>query len=165
MTTEQLSCGTCPPGLVIDPVWRTPAVLSLAEAAYQERPGRECGECGGDGWISICSAHQQRKKGCRLCDAGHDCPTCHGTGRIEDGRLDPVRLCVLADALEEAGCVEVSLLAHLRGKFWCPWANREGYHNMVDPTDCPLCSGDVERPLRGPHVRGCWAVDLILGHE
>jgi hypothetical protein len=38
---------------------------------------------------------------------------------------------VLADALEDAGCTDAGLLAHLRGP--------------------------------GPHVRGCWAVDLILG--
>jgi hypothetical protein len=37
---------------------------------------------------------------------------------------------VLADALEEAGCAEATLLEHLRGP--------------------------------GPHVRGCWAVDLLL---
>jgi hypothetical protein len=38
---------------------------------------------------------------------------------------------VLADALEDAGCAEATLLDHLRGP--------------------------------GPHVRGCWALDLILG--
>ena len=38
---------------------------------------------------------------------------------------------ILADALEEAGCADAQILAHLRG--------------------------------RGPHVRGCWAVDLLLG--
>jgi hypothetical protein len=47
------------------------------------------------------------------------------------GTLDTARLAVLADALEEAGCDQADLLAHLRGP--------------------------------GPHVRGCWAVDLILG--
>jgi hypothetical protein len=47
------------------------------------------------------------------------------------GTLDPVRLGVLADALEEAGCTSADLLEHLRG--------------------------------RGPHVRGCWAVDRALG--
>jgi hypothetical protein len=41
------------------------------------------------------------------------------------------RLPILADALEEAGCTEPDLLAHLRGP--------------------------------GPHVRGCWALDLLLG--
>jgi len=46
------------------------------------------------------------------------------------GTLDPDRLAVLADALEEAGCDNADLLSHLRGP--------------------------------GPHVRGCWAVDLLL---
>lgn len=40
------------------------------------------------------------------------------------------RLPILADALEEAGCDDVELLAHLRGA--------------------------------GPHVPGCWALDLLL---
>jgi hypothetical protein len=38
---------------------------------------------------------------------------------------------ILADALEEAGCTDPAILAHLRGP--------------------------------GPHVRGCWMLDLILG--
>jgi len=38
---------------------------------------------------------------------------------------------VLADALEDAGCMEANILSHLRSP--------------------------------GPHVKGCWAVDLILG--
>jgi hypothetical protein len=41
------------------------------------------------------------------------------------------RLPVLVDALEEAGCSDAGVLAHLRGT--------------------------------GPHVRGCWPLDLILG--
>jgi hypothetical protein len=48
-------------------------------------------------------------------------------GRAFDG------LPILADALEEAGCADESLLAHLRGP--------------------------------GPHARGCWAVDLLLGQS
>jgi hypothetical protein len=51
--------------------------------------------------------------------------------RLPEGHLDPARLAVLADALEDAGCADADLLGHLR-----------------EP---------------GPHVRGCWAVDLILG--
>ena len=46
------------------------------------------------------------------------------------GELDPARLAILSDALEDAGCTDPALLDHLR-----------------DP---------------GPHVRGCWALDLIL---
>jgi hypothetical protein len=49
------------------------------------------------------------------------------------GHLDPARLGVLADALEEAGCTDEEMLGHLRGP--------------------------------GPHVRGCFAVDLVLGRE
>ncbi len=49
------------------------------------------------------------------------------------GCLDPSRLAVLADALEEAGCTDAALLSHLRSP--------------------------------GPHVRGCWALDLILGKQ
>src|SRR5262245_57779436 len=50
---------------------------------------------------------------------------------LPSGHLDPARLLVLADALEEAGCADADLPGHLRGP--------------------------------GPHVRGCWALDLILG--
>jgi hypothetical protein len=46
---------------------------------------------------------------------------------------DFLSLPVLADALEDAGCDNAVILAHLRGP--------------------------------GPHVRGCWALDLILGKE
>ncbi len=52
---------------------------------------------------------------------------------VPSGTLDNVRLAVLADALEEAGCTDAELLGHLRGP--------------------------------GPHVRGCWAVDLLLQRE
>src|SRR5262245_22094175 len=51
--------------------------------------------------------------------------------RLPRGLLDPARLAVLADALEEGGCTAAELLAHLR-------------------------SG-------GEHVRGCWALDAVLG--
>jgi hypothetical protein len=47
------------------------------------------------------------------------------------GTLEPERLAVLADALEDAGCTDADVLSHLRGP--------------------------------GPHVRGCWVVDLLLG--
>jgi hypothetical protein len=43
------------------------------------------------------------------------------------------QLPIVADALEDAGCTDESILAHLRSP--------------------------------GPHVRGCWALDLILGKD
>jgi hypothetical protein len=51
--------------------------------------------------------------------------------RLPSGHLDAARLSVLSDALEESGCTDAELLAHLRAA--------------------------------GPHVRGCWAVDLVVG--
>jgi hypothetical protein len=61
-----------------------------------------------------------------LARAAYEEPLAHG-------RLDPVRLAVLADALEEADCSDAELLSHLRGG--------------------------------GPHVRGCWPVDALLGRQ
>jgi hypothetical protein len=52
---------------------------------------------------------------------------------LPSGHLDPHRLAVLADVLEDAGCTDHDILAHCRGP--------------------------------GPHVRGCWVVDLMLGKE
>jgi hypothetical protein len=72
---------------VLDPAWRAPDAVALAQAAYDER-------------------------------------------HLPAGTLDADRLAVLADALEEAGCSDRAMLAHLRGP--------------------------------GPHVRGCWVVDLLL---
>jgi hypothetical protein len=73
-----------------DPSWRTPDVLALAQATYQERA-------------------------------------------LPAGTLEPARLLLLADALEDAGCTKAEILDHLRSD--------------------------------GPHVRGCWAVDVCLGKE
>jgi hypothetical protein len=53
--------------------------------------------------------------------------------RLPEGTLDPMRLALLADSLEDAGCDQAEVLAHLRSP--------------------------------GPHVRGCWAVDLVLGKK
>jgi hypothetical protein len=76
--------------VALDPDLRTPTVLSLAQAAYDER-------------------------------------------HLPSGELDAERLLVLADALEDAGCTDATILAHLRSP--------------------------------GPHVRGCWPLDLLLSRE
>jgi hypothetical protein len=67
--------------VAIDPSWRTPTVVALAEGIYADRA------------------------------------------------FD--RLPILADALQDAGCDNADILTHCRSN--------------------------------GPHVRGCWVADLILG--
>jgi hypothetical protein len=59
--------------------------------------------------------------------------TAYDERHLPEGRLEPARLAVVADALEDAGCTRAELLGHLRGP--------------------------------GPHVRGCWALDLVLGKQ
>lgn len=117
------------------------------------------------------------------------CVTCHGTGhgpspvltplvrdlaeaayqeRREDGTLDPDRLLVLSDALEEAGvptdetCCRCGGTGSLGGGRKVP-ASRTKL--------CDACGGRLQLPhpllahLRspGPHYRGCWAIDLLTG--
>jgi hypothetical protein len=76
--------------VTLSPGWRTPQVVALAQAAYDQR-------------------------------------------ELPAGTLDLARLAVLADALEDAGCSDELLLGHLRGG--------------------------------GVHVRGCFAVDAVLGRQ
>jgi hypothetical protein len=93
-----------------------------------------------------------------------------------DGPLDPQRLAVLADALEEAGCADVEVLHHCRGVQRCPVCLGEGKKKvkvMSSPRrtrepvveqeiPCFPCEGQGYRPAGVGHVRGCWVVDLIL---
>lgn len=67
------------------------------------------------------------------------------------------QLPILADALSDAGCTSPILMNHCRGLEPCP------SHDTVNV--CDLCKDTGWMPLRGPHVRGCWAVDLLLGKE
>jgi hypothetical protein len=83
--------------------WQDGLVPRLAEAAYQERTKRVCQDC----WPTAGSGKGHY-------NISHECKTCHGSGSIDDGWLDPARLGVLADALEDAGCDDTSMLEHLR---------------------------------------------------
>jgi hypothetical protein len=65
---------------------------------------------------------------------------------------------ILADALTEAGCDSEELLMHLRGMEQVPITPE-----VTERTGSQARTMLV--PLRGPHVRGCWCVDLILGQS
>lgn len=83
--------------------------------------------------------------------------------RVETGELDPARLAILADALEEAGCDNEDILRHLRGQERCSLHAFARAHGN-EPVLCGECgTGCGWRPLSGPHVRGCWVVDLLRG--
>jgi hypothetical protein len=112
-------CDTCRgTGRLPDRRWLTPTVLSLAQAAYDER--------------------------------------------LPDGTFSTHRLAILADALEEAGCMEESLLRHLRGWELCPCAM-----NGLGPAhgNEEMCGGRGWIRLQGPHVCGCWSLDLLTGRS
>lgn len=101
--------------------------------------------------------------------------------RLPDGLLDPQRLAVLADALEDAGCAgECRSLCDGSGRH-----SHDGRQGMVihgvlhdcDPRkfhhhhDAKCLPVHLPHPMvahlrqPGPHVRGCWALDLLLGKE
>ncbi len=79
------------------------------------------------------------------------------------GRRDFALLPQLADLLEEAGCTSYALLVHLRrptvGCMFCGGRSVLEWKDGLPPTLCHVCLGES-----GPHVRGCWAVDIILGN-
>lgn len=114
----------CGKGYPINPDWLTHAnglVPKLARACVT----RECELC------KPGKMHLEHFDGNSRWTSWKDCSYCHGTGTIPiTGPLDPLRLAVLADALEEAGCTSEDILAHLRGQ--------------------------------GPHVSGCWVLQLFL---
>ena len=197
-----------------DEAWDTQARLLrdiVGNPFRQHHPpegSRTCDRCDGFKWVT---------RGGRVA-----CPDCRGTGRSPcpwltptvlslahsayehrdpaTGHLDPVRLAILADALEEAGCPQEVDCRHCDGEGDVKHEDDYGFFRV----SCLPCGGDgkmtwrdggrrgppvtedgrkgtgrVPNPilahLRGrpcpcsfphpPHVRGCWAIDLILGKE
>ena len=98
-------------------------------------------------------AYEERGRKCEACDGSgevdngdsqlHPCGVCRSVGTIDVGTMDNDRLAILGDALEEAmgddGEVEV------------PQTRR-----IPHPLFAHLRS-------KGPHYRGMWSLDLLLG--
>lgn len=77
---------------------------------------------------------------------------------------------ILADALEEAGCDNEAILRHCRSEERCQDCSGKGQASDSDRfgwwmAECETCRGTGGQPLLGPHVRGCWVLDLLLGKE
>jgi hypothetical protein len=106
-------------------------------------------------------------------------PAALGVARRAYDLRDWAALPVLADALEEAGCEDADILHHLRdevicpgcswgsvtewyggGGGWCAYCDRSGPDLSWVPAARLL---PRHAHLHGPHVRGCWCLDVILG--
>jgi hypothetical protein len=122
-----------------DPGWGASRAASSAAAASAESTGREAGIegrvqmallvdlHGNPLWPVALDPRWRTEEVVRVAQATAD------NRIVPGGELESDRLRVFADALEEAGCTEASILDHLRGP--------------------------------GPHVRGCWPLDLLLQKE
>lgn len=88
--------------------------------------------------------------------------------RLPDGFIDPARMCILADAMEEAGCDLPDVLNHSRGKTRCLKRRMvvgEGFA-FIDPHEvevCDTCQNTGFFSCHTPFCRGDWVLDIILG--
>lgn len=119
--------------------WLTPTVLAVAHAAYDERPGRKCEKCDGTGkeLVPVYEAETYGSTETRVV-----CYTpvmnSHCNKCRDAGRIPD-------GALDPTN---LSVLADALEDAGC---------------DCGGLLDHLRSP--GPHVRGCWAVDCILGRE
>lgn len=155
--------------------WLTPQVLSLARAAYEERE-RTCRLCNGAAWVQPYPRSAYGTK--------PNCPDCNGAGRIDDGTLDPLTLCAVADALEEAGATGVcvickdtkrtidvdsvnEIISRPMGMDAADTAIEAIKAGIIGNKVCLCNKGRLSHPIvehlrsPSPHYRGCWALDLI----
>lgn len=150
----------------------------VAESIYGGPSTHACRDCGGTGTVPGRPPSWLTDTARQLARAAYE-------DRLPDGLLDPGRLAILADCLEEAGCDEAALLGHLRGEDECAVCEVEiptnkggratvqlagarlsigGESEKVCLPGCVHCNRTGRRKP-GPHVRGCGALDLILGEE
>lgn len=128
-----------------------------------------CRRCEGQGWVRVglsgLEEEHRHDVPCPGCLGRWLTPTVQGVARRAYDEHDWQALPILADALEEAGADCEGLLMHLRGFERCPdcFDGPEGVRVYCD------CGGKSGRQgwirLRGPHVLGCFVLDLILGKE
>jgi hypothetical protein len=72
------------------------------------------------------------------------------------------RLPFLADALEEADCTDQAIIDHLRPRI-CPECRGKGRRGSGGGMQCLGCYGTGKIGHTGPHTRGCWVLDILLG--
>jgi hypothetical protein len=112
--------------------------MQIAKTAYENRPTMECPVCLGEGFMSPNNIDRYNLK----YPYGSPCPFCtqdplRTKGKLTLAVLDNLDLQALADALTDAG-----------------------YPEVPESSDCYPIIEHLREP--GPHIRGCWALDLIL---
>jgi hypothetical protein len=129
--------------------WLTADVKALAREAYDKRTY----SCFCDhGWLTSSDRAGEIRYRCDVCGGS-------GVAPSPDRRMDPVRLGILADALEESGCTDEELLRHLRGYRICGGCRamrRNG--NSGHSCDGGYIVDDT------PRYSGSWSVDYLLNH-
>ena len=160
--------------------WLTEEAVGLAWAAYEGKAASECQFCHGKGYFQTSNSYAE----CPQCLG----PNGTGTGKIMDGRLDDVRLMVLADHLEENGCPieeDCDTCRGTGGRWYCKFCRGEWLGDVGDgclncdnglPLTrivCITCDGKKQLPnpllahLRspGPHFLGMWSLDWCVSKE
>jgi hypothetical protein len=173
-------------------IWITPTVKDLAQAAYDHQLGVEFDPAKTTKSEVLRQRENAVMGGC--CDRFADQMACDCYEEaIEDiqGTLDPVRLGILADAIEDEGCGDEDVIRHLRGYRRCPnclgngqrYVSKDnekrglptnqsvGYYLMKTAkypqsewkrSFCTTCKREGWISFSHPHFRGCWVLDLIL---
>lgn len=140
--------------------WNDGIVPKLARAILGEE---RCEKCNGKGDYSYYKGPGATNV------AWKDCQTCHGTGKTPSNFAD---MPILADALEESGCVNEEILRHCRGRERCGMCcgTGRGIHKRIDTripgpnqirySKCDGCEGRGWLP-GVVHTRGCWVLRLL----
>lgn len=137
---------------------------------------KDCVVCAGTGRFHLGTGEDAELIHCRCCpwittDARTIAQAAYDL-RNTDGFLDAQAMRELSDALEEAGCYGVC--ERCKGERHVKVIDHPPHHEewiRCDKLGGCDGSGRVIHPLlvhlrsAGPHHRGCWAVDLILGKE
>lgn len=144
------------PPLYVRPAWLTPTVCGLAQVIYDTGDFAACAVlsdaleevgCRSDGEEAVPGVYV-----CERCDA----VTAAGAGGIRCGRCGSEFV-----RKQRARDLPHPLLLHLRIGPSSEHSPRCGAAFRGCAPDCPKARWE----RNGPHVRGCWALDLILGKE
>lgn len=125
--------------------WLTPQVLSLAESAYKDRD-RATG--GLDNLILLAVADALEEAGYPGVET-LPCEFCYGQGFISYAEKTP-------SPFGDEDDDKLYVYPPPRGPVGCTWCSQTGRRAQESPVTAHLRSPSM-------HVRGCWALDLVLG--